>query len=253
MRAMVSMIYKHCISRCQDLNLSIAKPTHTDFPSASRLSLGYHCLFVHQKERNSNGRGRDYEHRHIRGNEKRARQLLRLYTLLSSQSCCVCRRLCFIVRCREVRDSAGTSGCGSAGCITAQRNMLFLFQVRVHKVVEPDVLGHLDRGNLVKLSVLGNVAVVHVQDLALRILGRGRRVAVFLARILPCAADTHQQELDEARASVDAAQQSLKSIKEKMAAAQSRSSARIWKSTVAFKKRENELWMWHVCGLTHLT
>ena len=55
------------------------------------------------------------------------------------------------------------------------------------------------------------------------------------------AADTHQQELDEARASVDAAQQSLKSIKEKMAAAQSRSSARIWKSTVAFKKRENEL------------
>lgn len=56
------------------------------------------------------------------------RQLLRLYTLLSSQSCCVCRRLCFIVRCREVRDSAGTSGCGSAGCITAQRNMLFLVQ-----------------------------------------------------------------------------------------------------------------------------
>ena len=56
------------------------------------------------------------------------RQLLALYLQLTSRQTCMCRRLCYIVHCREAREIAAAGGVGSAGCITAQRNMLFLIQ-----------------------------------------------------------------------------------------------------------------------------
>ena len=58
------------------------------------------------------------------------RNLLAAFYSMASHHTCVCRRLCHIVHCREVRE-AGTSmsssemSVGNGGCVTAQRTVLF--------------------------------------------------------------------------------------------------------------------------------